>query len=173
MTHSLFEMAATSVMLAMLVVSMATDLRMGKIFNALTVPCALAGLALGAIAGGLTGITDHLLGAAMVLIILLFLSPFARLGGGDIKLLMAVGALQGVHFTLWALLFTGVAGGLLALVAVVRRRVLKHTTANLLSNLVLKARGISMDLATGSTLGKIQYSFAITIGVLTALALRI
>jgi len=158
-------------MFALLAAGILTDLRSGKIYNLVTVPCAAAGLALGAMAGGLPGMADRLLAIGLVFLVTLLLSPVSQLGGGDVKLLMAVGALQGVHFTLWALLFTGVAGGLLALVALVRRRLLKHTATNMLTHMVSLAAGVPTDLATGSAMGKIQYSLAIALGALAALAI--
>jgi len=165
------ENIAKYVMLALLAASIVTDLRMGKIYNLLTVPCMLAGLTLGTIAGGLTGVADRLLGMAAVVIVVVLLSPLTKLGGGDTKLLMAVGALQGFHFTIRAMLFTGVVGGVLALVVIARRRMLKQTAANMMTNMISNAAGISTDLAMGSMVGKIPYSPAITMGVLVALAL--
>jgi len=159
-------------MLAMLGVSIVTDLRTGKVLNVLTVPCAIAGLTLGVIAGGLMGASDRLLAAAVVMMILFFLSPLAGLGGGDVKLLMAIGAIQGLHFAIWAMLFTGIAGGLLAIYTVAKRRKLKQTATNLLSNMLSKSAGVSTDLAAGSAVGKIPYSLAIAAGALVALVLR-
>ncbi|MHB9106409.1 MAG: A24 family peptidase [Armatimonadota bacterium] len=165
------ETIALYLMFSLLAASIVTDLRVGKIFNLVTVPCALAGLALGAMAGGLMGAGDRLLKVVMVFIITMLLSPLSKLGGGDVKLLMAVGALQGVHFTLWALLFTGVAGGLLALVAAARRRLVKQTAVNMMTNMVSLSAGVPTDLAAGSALGKIQYSLAIALGALAAWAI--
>lgn len=167
----MLETMTLYITLAMLAVSVLTDVRTGKIFNFVTVPCALTGLALSALTGGPTRIADRLLAMAMVFAIMLLLSPLSKLGGGDIKLLMAVGALLGVHFTLWAMLFTGVAGGLLALVAMARRRLMKQTAANMMANMVSLSAGVPTDLAAGSALGKIQYSLAITLGTLAALAI--
>jgi len=167
----MFETMTLDITLAMLAVSILTDLRAGKIFNVVTVPCALAGLALSALAGGPAAIAERLLAMVMVFMVMLLLSPFSKLGGGDIKLLMAVGALQGMHFTLWAMLFTGVAGGLLAVLTVARRRLLKQTAANMVTNMVSLSAGVPTDLAAGSALGKIQYALAITVGVLAALAI--
>jgi prepilin peptidase CpaA len=162
---------ATYIMLAMLAASLVTDLRAGKIYNFVTAPCALAGLALGFIAGGLAGAGDRLLGMTVVLIAVVLLSPLVKLGGGDTKLLMAVGALQGFQFAIWAMLLTGVSGGVLALALLAKRRMMKQTASNMLTNMVSTAAGAPVDLATGSAVGKMQYSFAITLGALAALVL--
>lgn len=165
------EIAATIVMVVMLAAAVVTDLRSGRIYNKLTVPCALAGLALGGVAAGWPGLGDHALGAAMVLAVVLTLSAAAGLGGGDAKLLTAVGALKGFHFAIWALLLTGVAGGVLALALMVRRRVVKQTAGNLIANMLSNAGGVRTDLAAGSAMGKLPYSIAIALGALAALAL--
>lgn len=163
------ETIVKCLVLAMLTASVVTDLRTGKIYNLLTVPCALAGLTLGLIAGGLAGAADRLFGMAVVLLAVLLLSPLAKLGGGDTKLLMAVGALQGFHFAIWMMLFTGIAGGVLALAAAAKRRVIKQTATNMITNMTVMATGASIDLATGSAVGKLPYSIAITAGTVLAL----
>ncbi|UCH36156.1 MAG: prepilin peptidase [Armatimonadota bacterium] len=167
----MFEIVATSLMIAMLAVAVVTDLRSGKIYNKLTVPCAAAGLTLGGVAGGAAGLGDHALGAGIALGAVLMLSAVAGLGGGDAKLLIAVGALKGFHFTIWAMLLTGVFGGVLAAVWMIRRRAVRATAVNMLTNLLANAGGVHTDLATGSALGKIPYSIAIALGSLAALAL--
>jgi len=158
-------------MIAMLAVAVAADLRTGKIHNKLTVPCAGAGVAMAAMAAGLAGAADHLLGAAVVLAAVLVLSALVGLGGGDAKLLMAVGALKGFHFAIWAMLLTGVFGGVLAAVVMIRRRAMRATAMNMITNVLSNAGGVPTDLAAGSALGKIPYSIAIALGSLAALAL--
>ena len=161
---------ATAVMLAMLAVALSTDLQRGKIYNWLTVPCAAVGLALGA-TGGLPAVGDRALGAAAVLAAVLLVSALAGLGGGDAKLLIAMGALKGLHFAVWAMLLTGVFGGLLAVVTMIRRRTAKQTALNLVANMLSNAGGLSRDLAAGSVGGKLPYSIAIALGCVTALVL--
>ena len=169
----MIDIAATSLMLAMLAVAVVTDLRTGKIYNKLTVPCAAAGVGLGAAAEGLSGAGDRLLGAAVVLGAVLLLSRLARLGGGDAKLLIAVGALKGFHFAVWAMLLTGIFGGVLAAVAMVRARALKATAFNMITNMLSNAGGVGADLGEGSPVGKIPYSIAIALGSITALVLGV
>lgn len=162
------ETFATIVMFVMLGVSLLTDLRTGKIYNWITVPGAVCGIVLGMMGAGLAGVGDRLLAMAVVLVIMLLLSPLTRFGGGDTKLLMAIGALQGLHFAVWAMLWTGVAGGILAILVALRRRALTQTVRTLAANLFARAAGASMDLAAGSPLGKMHYSLAIAVGVVAA-----
>jgi prepilin peptidase CpaA len=171
MPGQMAEIGATSVMLAMLAVAVVTDLRAGKVYNYLTVPCAVAGLALGAVTGGFAGLAGRVLAMAAVVGAVLFLSKVARLGGGDVKLLMAVAALKGLHFICWTMLLTGVLGGLLALVVTLRRRAMKQTAFGLLTVILSSGGGAPTKLASGSATGEISYSIAIAAGAILALVL--
>jgi prepilin peptidase CpaA len=166
------EILATSVMLAMLAVAVVTDLRTGKVYNWLTAPAVVVGLTLGAVGGGLPAITDRLLGIVVVLAATILLSRVAGLGGGDVKLLAAVGALQGFHFAIWAMLLTGVCGGVLATMVMLRRRAVKATAMNMYVAMLTTRGGLRTDLAAGSVGGRIPYSIAIALGAALALALR-
>jgi len=156
---------STGLMLATLAVAMVTDLRSGKIRNWLTAPAVAAGLALGAIGGGLPAVGDRVLGAVVVLAAVAVLARVSHLGGGDIKLLVAVAALQGFRFALWTLLLAGVFGGLLAAAVMLRRRAVKATMVGMFTAMLSNAGGVPTDLASGSVGGRIPYSIAITLGL--------
>ena len=93
-----------------------TDLRTRRIPNVLTFGAALAGLVFQFATGGVEALGQAALG--WLLGALVFLLPFALggLGGGDVKLLAALGAWLGPGDVLWLSLYTGVAGGVMALV---------------------------------------------------------
>jgi prepilin peptidase CpaA len=93
-----------------------TDLRTRRIPNVLTFGAALAGLIYQFASGGMDGISHAALGWLVGAVI--FILPFALggLGGGDVKLLAALGAWLGPGDILWLALYTGVAGGVMALV---------------------------------------------------------
>lgn len=162
------------VLLAVLLLSAVyTDLRYGKIYNKITMPCIAIGIALSTISGGGTGLLSSLAAVVLVLGIYLMLASLAGIGGGDIKLLMAVGALMGVHFVGWSMLMTAVIGGLMALALMARRRVIGVTVGNLAGNLYQRAvLGIPVDPFSGSKRVRLAYSPAIALGALTTLALR-
>ncbi|HEX4744032.1 MAG TPA: prepilin peptidase [Candidatus Limnocylindria bacterium] len=113
-------------LVAFLVTVMVTDFRSHRIPNVVTYPTIVLGLILSALAGlgavFQTGFLDHL--AAVVLGFAL-LYPFYAAGGlkaGDVKLLMAVGALRGTQFLLVSTFYGVMLGGLVALVVIVLRR---------------------------------------------------
>jgi hypothetical protein len=70
----------------------ATDLLWGRIYNWLTAPALVFGLAVSAGLGGWSGLGDSLLGALAGLLLYGWMFWLRVLGGGDVKLLMALGA---------------------------------------------------------------------------------
>ena len=143
-----------------------TDLRYGKIYNKLTIPCMALGVALNA-ARGLPGILDSLAGIGLVLVLYLLFAPAVGIGGGDAKLMMGVGALLGVKLLIWAMLFSAVIGGVLALAVMARYRALLSTTRNMAGNIFLSAvLRAPVELSSGSRGIKLRYSPAIALGTL-------
>ena len=170
------------IMAAALVAAM-IDLRSRKIPNWLTLTVAAAGMFGGflfyAIQGDWTGGWQWLLfsGKGWLVGIGLFLIPFmlGGMGGGDVKLLGAIGAFKGVGFVIETALFGALWGGVLALLAIL----LSKKTG------ILKRFGFGLKLfaKTGGQAGKdfmlpaenvsekeklyVPYGVAIFLGVLT------
>ncbi len=104
-----------------LAVATVIDLRSQRIPNALTLPTALAALAYHLLIQGPQGLWFSLAGLGLGLG--LMLAPFLCrvMGGGDVKLMAAVGAWVGPQVVLVAFLLTSLAGGAYALVVLARR----------------------------------------------------
>lgn len=154
-----------------LVVATYTDLRDGKIYNKLTFPCIIIGFLLNTLFSGFAGSWQAIsgVGAAFLIAIALTFTLGPALGGGDIKLLAVMGALRGPEFVLWTALFTALAGGVLVLVPLLRRRILAYTLRNLGWNLYRKCvLREEVDLAEGSRGGKQPFSVAILAGAVVA-----
>lgn len=92
----------------------ACDVRTRKIPNWLTFSAILIGLILNVLGGGLSGLAGGVLGAAAGIGLLLI--PFATggMGAGDVKILAAVGAINGAAFAFRAFVYGAFAGGLMA-----------------------------------------------------------
>ncbi len=99
--------------LATAAIACVTDVRTRRIPNKLTFASAIAAVLYHAIGGGL-GLWHACAGCAVG--IAFFVIPFALggLGGGDVKLMGALGAWLGPAQALWLGLYAGVAGGILA-----------------------------------------------------------
>jgi prepilin peptidase CpaA len=102
--------------LAVAAVACVTDLRSRRIPNVLTFGAALAGLVYQLATGGIDGLGQGALG--WLVGVAAFILPFALggLGGGDVKLLGALGAWLGPSDAAWLALYTGAAGGAMAIV---------------------------------------------------------
>ena len=93
-----------------------TDLRTRRIPNLLTFGAALAGFLYQFVSGGIDGLGHATLGWLVGAAIFILPFTLGGLGGGDVKLLAALGAWLGPGDVFWLSLYTGVAGGVMALV---------------------------------------------------------
>ncbi len=111
----IYQAMAQVVLAAAVIIGVFFDLRERRIPNWLTMPALGAGLILQTIYAGPMGLLLALGGAAAGAAFLAL--PFAAgwVGGGDLKLLAAIGALMGAPFAFWTVLFASAAGGLLTL----------------------------------------------------------
>jgi prepilin peptidase CpaA len=104
------------ILLGIVAIAAVIDFRTRRIPNWLTLSAVLLGLVFQGVTHGLPGLLAALLGVLVGAG--LFFIPFALggMGPGDVKLMAAVGAFLGPKGALWAVLMTGVAGGVLVLV---------------------------------------------------------
>ena len=102
------------ILIALIGAALYFDLTRKRIPNYLTFPAMVWGLISYTVMEGFSGLWFSLLGLLVGLAI--FFIPFALggMGGGDVKLLAAVGALQGWQFVLTAGILTAIAGGVMA-----------------------------------------------------------
>jgi prepilin peptidase CpaA len=112
-------------------VACVTDLRSRRIPNVLTFGSAIAALGYHLAVGGISGVVGAAVGWFAG--VAFFFLPFALggLGGGDVKLLGALGAWLGAATTVWVVLYSGVAGGLLAIGVAVYRGYLGTALENI------------------------------------------
>jgi prepilin peptidase CpaA len=161
------------------------DLKTGRIPNMITFPAMLLGLILNTYYSGWHGLGTSLAGLGLG-ILLLFI-PFAvgGMGAGDVKLLAAVGALNGHLFTFRAFLYGAIAGGIMALAVALFKGKLGLSLMNTFTSLgnlglnVLSATKAGLGTGTGisSVTGKTSiitsgisfpYGIAILAGTLAA-----
>jgi len=100
------------ILLTALIISLVTDLKSRLILNKVTVPAMLLGFALNGIFYGLPGLKNSAIGFTLGF----FLFIAFGMGGGDIKLMGAIGALKGWIFTLTSIMYIGLAGGFVAII---------------------------------------------------------
>jgi prepilin peptidase CpaA len=120
------------VVLLIAFVACITDLRTRRIPNVLTFGAAAAGLAFHTLFPQGDGFVGA--GLGLVVGVVVFFIPFALggLGGGDVKLLGALGAWLGVSEVVWLALYTGVAGGVMAIVVSLATGYLRQALSNVM-----------------------------------------
>jgi len=97
------------------------DVKTRKIPNVLTVPCFLAGLLLHYYFQGFAGLGNSAAAGAIAFVIFFLFFLAGGMGGGDVKLVAAVGALVGTHLLPQVLVSTALVGGVLAIGTAVMR----------------------------------------------------
>jgi prepilin peptidase CpaA len=157
-------------------VGCAIDLRTRRIPNVLTFGAAggalVFALATRGLSGGIESLVGFLVGAALMLV------PFALggMGAGDVKLLGALGAWLGPADAIWLFLYTGISGGVIALVVAVFTGYLGQACRNILRLLEYwRAVGLRpmVELTLHSGRGpRLAYGAAIFAGTVATIWLR-
>lgn len=139
-----------------------------RIPNWLTLGGMALGLGAAAITDGLTGLADSALGLAVGGGVFLPFCLMGVIGGGDMKLMGATGAILGWPLILYALTDTCLAGGILALVIMAWNGVLFSTLGNVFRIIVgmpRRTRGLRNP-------PMVPYGIAIAAGTLFSLFCR-
>jgi|SRR5581483_10757773 len=107
--------------LAFVTLCMLSDVRTRRIPNAMCAPGMALGVALNAAYFGVSGLVGSV--AGLIAIVAVLLAPFALggIGGGDVKMMGAVGALLGVQRGIAALAIGLVLGGAVMMIHLARR----------------------------------------------------
>ena len=158
---------STAALIALVVVAIVWDIRTRRIPNALTVSGFLTALALRALPGG-EALLAGLLGGAIGLAISFPLVFLGGLGGGDAKLLTAVGAFLGPADLPVALLVTALVGGAMAFALALQRGALVETLGHarvLVGSVVTRTPASARNLRTPGAL-TIPYGVAIGAGAI-------
>lgn len=113
---------ATILLYAILAISVSgalTDLVCGKIFNWLTIPALVLGIAASSWFDGWPGLSTALLGTFAGLLLYGWMFAMGAMGAGDVKFLMALGAWGGLRFAIETALLGVLLGGVFAVLMLV------------------------------------------------------
>ncbi len=153
------------------------DLFCRKIPNLITLPAIGLALILHSIESGGLGFVFSVLGLLLGIAFLFIPYALGGMGAGDVKLLGAIGALQGPTMVVLVFLYTALVGGVMVAVIFWRRRAatrkpilnFRGVWVNLVS-LVLTQRP-SVDSLVPEEIKGVQMPYAVAIGIGTLLAL--
>lgn len=167
-TRALFELASfvaldprTGPLCLLLPLAALWDLRFGRIPNALVGGGLALGLAVQALSPAAGALPSALGGVLLGLGLFLPLYRLRAMGAGDVKLMAMCGAFLGLPATLWAVLFTLLAGGVLALGLLAWQGRLRRG----LDNVLALTRGAAA-IPAGESAGSLPYGVAIATGTL-------
>ena len=168
--------AADLAALAVAALALGYDLSMRRIPNVLTFGAAAAALMFHGGTAGWTGVAHA--GAGLIVGLLMFLPVFwlGGMGGGDVKLLAALGAWIGPGPALWMAAFTALAGGPLAVLLAVWHGSGRTMVQNVWSLLMFwRVAGIrphpALTLETG-TAPRLPYAIPIAAGLIATFWFR-
>ena len=144
------------------------EIRERRIPNWLTLGAIALGLGAAAIEGGGEGLVDSALGLALAGGLFLPFCLLGVVGGGDMKLMAAVGAIVGWPMVLRVLCDTCIAGGLIAVAMMAWKGMLLTTLANafrIIFGMPRRSQGLRNP-------PMVPYALAITIGTLVAVFIQ-
>jgi len=163
---SMEQMFPVILLLGLLGVAVASDLRRHRIPNFLVGLGLALGLAGQAYVGGIGGLGDGALGMLIGFGVFLPLYALGGMAAGDVKLMAMVGSFMTPLFALWTALFSLIAGGLCCLLLVLVRGQVQQTLGRYW--LMLRAQAY-LPAAADEVAGKpFPFSIAILLGTLTS-----
>lgn len=128
------RMVAISVIAVIVsIIAAIIDVREGRIPNKLTYPALILAILLQVIFWGWKGVLSGVLGCALFGGLFLVFYMIHAMGAGDVKLAAALGCLAGVPGSLNLMAATATAGGILAVIYMVRARRVMATLRNTVS----------------------------------------
>ena len=164
-------------LIGILIIAAIIDISLHKIPNFLTFPTIIIALLYNFIYHGFNGDLFSIAGLLVGMISLGILYIFGAMGAGDVKLMGAVGAVLGPKTVLNAFLFTGIIGGIYAVVIILFRF---EASKKLLNRIMVTLRAL---LSTGNFIPipagedekppNLCYGIAIALGALITIWLKV
>jgi prepilin peptidase CpaA len=154
------------------------DLRIGKVPGWLTYPAVLAALVAHLIIGGWSGepgqigLSGSLIGLLAGFGPMLVFWLLGGIGGGDAKLMGALGALGGWRFVLAVLIYSMAAAAVMAVVVMIRRGIVVRTLKRMWNMLSLTLSGVK-PAGPSEDSPQVPFAVAVCVGVLASIAERV
>jgi prepilin peptidase CpaA len=168
---------SVTVLLLILIISAAYDLRSHRIPNYLTYTAMLLGIIFNTSLTGFEGLLFSFTGTATGLGVLFTFYLMGGMGAGDVKLLGSVGSFLGAKGVFWSFLFSAIAGGLYSIILLI---VFRKKFTGLFSNiyysgvhLIMTRRLLDFGTIHTDNRPRLCYGLAIAVGTGTYLFMKI
>jgi len=152
-----------------LILACVFDVRSRRIPNGLSAGVLACGIVLAFVAAGFQGLGSALAGALVALVVMMPLYVLGMMGAGDAKLMIALGTWLNAAIMVETLLYTFMAGALLALVAMLLRGgwgVGLSNVRGLFSRMLMRIRGAPVQIVVpDQQTYRFPYALAIAAGV--------
>ncbi len=128
----------TLILCIALIISLITDIKNRKILNVVTIPAVFTGLVLNTVDAGFDGFLFSFYGLVTGFVLLIIPYALGGMAAGDVKLLMAIGALKGTAFVFGSFLYIAIIGGVIAFLILVKQKELLNSMKRILFSAQLK-----------------------------------
>jgi prepilin peptidase CpaA len=168
----IWEWVSVFVLAGVLIAAAVCDLRQGKVFNRLTYPAILVGLALGVAQGAAAGqmrdvLVNHVMGFGFGFGVLFIAYLLGGMGGGDVKLMAAVGAFVGWPGALDAVFYSFLVAAAVGVIVVIWRGETRVVLRRLwLAVRILPLPTARMEEAVPTSTRLVPFGFAVCVGTL-------
>lgn len=160
------------VMLTLLIcIAFYTDVRTMKIPNSLTASVTVFALVLHCVRDGWAGGVYSLIGCGAGLGILMILYIFKAIGAGDVKLFGALGALMGLEFTLYSMMYSVLYAGIIGVIVLLLRQQFIIRVINMIHYLlwiVIRRSLSSFDYAKEHPVLTFPFMYAVLPAIVTS-----
>ncbi len=159
-------MVSLGAVAVVLTIAVYLEMKESRIPNWLTLPAMTVGLVVGYLPGGIS-LWSSVIGLVMGFGFLFIFYLFGGIGGGDVKLMGAIGALLGQQLIGPTLVYTAMVGGFMAVIVLIWR---KSFWSGLKRGMQMLVRGRKAETAQGGQEPTtIPYGLAIAAGCLLAM----
>lgn len=161
------------ILMVVIAIAAIIDYRYKKVPNIVTLPAMAAGLAMAFMANGFTGLSVSTAGLFVGMALLYLPYAAGGMGGGDVKLLGAIGAIKGPWFVFIAFLAMAIIGGVMAVIRMAF--VMKKADMRILGESVRTAyytrSWSALEIPEYARKEKLPYAVAISAGAAVGLLL--
>ena len=172
----MFESAVPIVALVVGLIGCITDVRTRRIPNVLTFGAAFAAVVFHSTYAGLSGLQTAVAGWLVGTALFLPFFLLRGMGGGDVKLLAALGAWLGPGAVLWLAVYSSLAGGVMAVAVALRSKylgtALRNVRALLTSWLLAGPRAVATLTLEQGEGPRLAYALPVFVGTVVTVWLQ-